>query len=103
VEEYSTEPLHQRADRLAVDDMRIDRDADILDRDIIENVDMAGARIDRDMAGMGAVAVGPRRGGEGAFHFKPGEIRKARALATGGHCATADFDFLIGKPKPLCR
>ena len=75
VEEHAAEPLHQRADRLAVDDVRVDRDADVLDRDIVENIDVAGARIDRDMAGVRAVAVGPRRGREGAFHLETGEIR----------------------------
>ena len=57
--------------------MRIDRDADVLDRDIVENIDVAGARIDRDMAGVRAVAVGADRGGEGALRFEAGEIGEA--------------------------
>ena len=56
--------------------MRVDGAADILDGDVIENVDMAGARIDRDVAGMRAVAVGADRGREGAFDLEAGKFRE---------------------------
>ncbi len=65
VEKDAAEPLHQRADRLAVHDRRVDGAADILDRHIVEHFDMAGAVIDRDMGRMRAVAVGALVVGEG--------------------------------------
>src|SRR4029077_16898738 len=80
VEEDAAQSLHQGPDRLAMDNIRIDRAADILDRDVIENFDVPGAWINRDMAGMGAVAVGADRGRETALRFEAGKFRKGRAL-----------------------
>ena len=41
-----------------MDHERIDRDADIFDRDIVEDFDGAGPRVDRDVGGVRTVAEG---------------------------------------------
>jgi hypothetical protein len=78
-----------------VHDLRIDGAADVLDRDVIEDLDAPGARVDREVAGMGAVAVGAQRGGEAPFRPDVGELRQARAcslpappLSTNGTAAS---------------
>ena len=56
--EDAAEPLHRRADHLPVQRLRIDDAADVVDHDVVEHLDTAGARIDRDMGDRGAVGVG---------------------------------------------
>ena len=56
-EQRATEPLHDGADGLAVQGQRIDDAADIFDGHVIDQRDMAGAGIDRDMGGVGAVGI----------------------------------------------
>src|SRR6185295_10574929 len=80
VKEHATESLHQRTDRLAVDDGRIDGAADILDCNIVDDLHAAGGGVDGDVTGMRAVTVGAGGGREAAFGREPGERRKCSAL-----------------------
>src|SRR6185437_2338563 len=59
VEKNATKPLDDSAECLSVYQCRINGAANILNRDIIENRDMTGARVDRNMGGMCAITVGP--------------------------------------------
>ena len=77
VEKHAAESLDQRADGLAMDDVRIDSAADILDGDVVENLDLTRARIDRDVAGVSAIAIGADRGREGAVRLEAGELGEA--------------------------
>ncbi len=56
--EHVAAALHRPADYLAVQRMRIDDVADIVDHQIIENLHVAGAGVNRHMDGGRAVAVG---------------------------------------------
>ena len=83
IEEDAAEALNDRSDQLAVDNKRIDRHADILDRDIVEDLDGAGPRVDRDIGGMRAVA-------EGQISVEVGSVRPNLALPSRRHaCASA--------------
>ena len=56
--ERGADALRGAAANLAVDDHRIDQRAAVLDHDIVEDLDIAGRRIDRDDGGMRGVAEG---------------------------------------------
>ena len=56
--EHAAQALHRGADHLAVQCHRVDDAADIVDHDIVDDLDMAGLGIDRDMGDRGAVGVG---------------------------------------------
>jgi hypothetical protein len=62
--ESSADPLRKAAINLAVDDHGIDQHATVLDDDVVENLDIAEIRIDRDGDGVSCVtegaAVAPR-------------------------------------------
>ena len=63
----TAQPLHRRADGLAVHRQRIDDAAAILDDDIVDELDVTELGVDRHMGGMGAVGVGVLLVEEGAF------------------------------------
>jgi len=54
----AAEALDRRADHLAVEGQRVDDAPDILDDEIIDEIDPAGPRIDRDMRRRCAVDIG---------------------------------------------
>jgi hypothetical protein len=67
LQERAAETLHDGADRLPVQGERVDDAADVLDRHVVDELDMAGLGVDRDMRGMGAVAVGALVAGIGGL------------------------------------
>ena len=73
LEQRAAEALHHGADRLAIRRERIDHAPDVLDHQVIDELHMAGTRIDRDMRCGSAVGIGVQ---------VPGE-RALRALGTG--------------------
>ena len=58
LEHCPADPLDHRADRLARNRDRVDDAAHVLDRDIVQDFDRAGFRIDRDLGRVGAVGIG---------------------------------------------
>src|SRR5690349_21728338 len=58
IEKNATKPLDDGAECLPVHQRRLNGAANVLNRDIIENRNMTGARVDRNMGGMCAIAVG---------------------------------------------
>ena len=93
--------------RLAVQRQRIDDAADILDGDVVEHFDMTGLRIDRDVSGMRAVAVGALAAREGAFSRNPSAASAASATdpSTGPDApAAVDLDLVGGAAQTFrCR
>ena len=97
------DPLHRAAMNLAGEQQRIERHAEIVDDDVIDDPDDAGGRIDLDFGQMRAVGIGAVGAGEGragvqlrridAGRF--GQIGKAdRAIGAGDpHDAVADLEI----------
>ena len=101
-QQRAAEPLHDGADGLAVQGQRIDDAADILDGHVVDQRDMAGAGIDRDMGGVGAVGIGalaaanrcppPRccrsasAASETLARFGPTALSPSMMTADGSHC-----------------
>ena len=85
-QEHPAQALHDGADGLAVQHGGIDDAADILDRHVVDDLHLAGARIDRHVRRMRPVAVGAVRArigavGRDAFRGEFGEgNRSIRAL-----------------------
>src|SRR5581483_2535560 len=75
-EKGAAEPLHDRADDLAVQRLGIDDSTDILDRYVIKNLDLASRGIDREMRGVAPIAVGVLLIVIGALDMEAGEFRE---------------------------
>src|SRR6185295_3062432 len=59
--EHAAEPLHARAHDLPVQSKWIDHAPDVVDGDKVQDLDLPGRRIDRDMRDGRAIAVGRLR------------------------------------------
>ena len=72
-EQRAAKTLHDRAHGLAVQRQRIDDAADILDRGIVEDGDVAGGGIDRDMRRVRAIGIGAAAVAKGRLGGDAGE------------------------------
>ena len=93
-EEHAAQPLHDGPQRLPVQGLGIDDAPDILHGDVIDHLDVPGARVDRDVCGVRTVAVGALAAreaalGEEAERRKRGELRPGDRSPVGGHGALA--------------
>src|SRR5262249_30576869 len=80
---------------------RVDDAAHVLDRDIVDELDMAGLGVDRDVGGVGAVAVGALVALVGGFRRQSGEItERKRAPVAAAHRAGLDRDRVVGAAEP---
>ena len=92
LEERAAQPLHQRADHLALQRQRIDDPAGVLHHDIIDDLHLTDLRVDRHMRGLRAVAVGVLLVEKGAF---PGQ---ARERGQRQRLAVRAADLILGEP-----
>ena len=83
LEKRAAQALHDGADALAVQRQRIDDAADVLDRDIIDQLDLSGLGIDRHIGGVRAIRIGPLVARESAVGAKPGEFFQVDGGAAG--------------------
>ena len=83
LEQRAAQALHDGADALAVQRQRIDDAADVLDRNIVEQLDLSGLGIDRDMGGMRAVGIGSFVAGVRAFGGYAGKFLQVDGAASG--------------------
>ena len=101
-EQRLADPLGDAAMRLAVQDQRIDRAADIVDRGIADDLDLAGIGIDLDLADLRAIGKARDRqglvGDAGKRSVQSG--RQVVALhGGGGDLEEADLAVGAGDPE----
>jgi hypothetical protein len=109
---------HDRAVQLAVDDLRVDHGARVLDHQVPFDRDAAGHRVDDHLAQVGGVGVRHRRRVVGDLHGEPGfqahgqrqrvQVGGARGVAdrqSGGHPALVlgVHDLAVPDVELLCR
>src|SRR5437763_9470842 len=79
--QHRAQALHDRAVRLPVQRYGNDDAPDVLDADVVEHLDRAGAWVDRDVRTMGAVAVRALAVREAAFGADAGELAQWHGVA----------------------
>ena len=100
------EALGDGAGRLSVDDERIDGAADIVDRDVTENIDLAGVGVDLDFADGAAARIAgnigllrdllPEWTGE-VFRQVSFDCRPRHVEDADGVVGADDAEFAVGK------
>ena len=102
-------PWTSRADRLPVNDLRIDQAADVLDHETIDDLHVASSRIDGDMRGLRAVRPGVLALGERAFDGERTAVRdracaelreRNGAIAGSDDAAVSELDVLRRAAEP---
>src|SRR5262245_6011727 len=106
VEENAAQTLNQSAKCLAVYDSGINGAADVLHRNVVKHLDMAGAVVDRDVGCVGTVTIGPFRIGKRRLSYDcaagPGcNLAKACGAAIGRRCAAICYNNHIGSTAEL--
>ena len=103
IEKHSAQALHHRPEGLSVHDCRIDGPADVFHRDIVQDFDVAGPGVDRDMGGMGAVAISAFGVGKRASTLaasRPATAPKS-GTAIGRRCAAVRNSHRFGATAEL--